>query len=217
MKRKGITIFLFSMMALAATPRAAQHFRIFVAAAQNQAQVELLQLLLNIGAPAEESQAVVPQQAEPAPAAACNAPAANSAQVANVRPRTPAQPSARNRAFEFAFAKTLPAEFVAVPAAPVLNSLQAEAVARRQVFVKVNSEMDAVAPYLDNKTASVKALLRGVRLDEKTSCELEKELAALVKGNRRAVPVARLKAVKIPLDAPAAKGGQPVEWEFTDR
>lgn len=226
MKRKGLTILLFSMMALAATPRAAHHFQNYVAAAQNQAQVELLHLLLDIGAPAEESQAA-PQNAEPAQAASA-APAENDAPVATVKQRNaPAassvQPVARKRNFEFTFADapSLPAGFAAPAAAQALEGLRAEAVARRHVFVNYAPEMDAVAPSLGDKAKGkavpVKALLRAAKLDEKAACALEKELAALVKGNRRALPVARLKAVRVPLDAPAAKGAAPVEWEFTDR
>lgn len=56
MKRKGLTIIFFSVMVLAATPRAMHHFHQFVAAAQNHAQVELLNFLLSYCAPDSASQ-----------------------------------------------------------------------------------------------------------------------------------------------------------------
>ncbi|MBV9210090.1 MAG: hypothetical protein JOZ52_05650, partial [Acidobacteria bacterium] len=104
MNRKGLTIFFFSVMALAVTPRAMQHFKNYVSAAQSRAQTELLHLLVSFGAPAAETQPA-PQASQPN---VCAAPAVNKASASTVKPRervasNALQPVAQDRTFEFAF------------------------------------------------------------------------------------------------------------------
>jgi hypothetical protein len=215
MKRKGLTVFFFSAMILAATPRAMHHFQNYVAAAQTQAQTELLHLLLSFGAPAAESQ---PAQQNSQTQLACATPVENRTQPAPaVKPR-PAAPAsnvnavAQNRTFEFTFpvAESATAEF-AKQAAKIDRSGSAD-VEARQVFVKASSRLVAIAPYLGRlpKSEYLKTLLREGKLDEKkAACDVQKELAALTRAGRRTAPVMQVRLAREAVQAPLAQPETP--------
>ncbi|HEY0546730.1 MAG TPA: hypothetical protein VGC91_15230 [Pyrinomonadaceae bacterium] len=206
MKRKGLTIFFFSAMALAITPRAMQHFQNYMTAAQSRAQTELLNLLVSFGASAAETQPA-PQSSQPA---VCAAPAENKAQAATVKTREKVtsnalQEIAQNRSFEFAFPVAQPADFA--KQAPTPSDHISTDFETRHVFEKVNSEAGALAPYLNSvsqKAESLKALVRAGKLDEKqAACELQKEFIALAGISRRTTPVVRLRFAREAIAAPA--------------
>jgi hypothetical protein len=203
MKRKGLTIFFFSMMALAITPRAMQHFQNYVTAAQGRAQTELLHLLVSFGAPAAETQPA-PQSSQPA---VCPAPAESKAQAATVKPREKAssnalQAVAQNRTFEFAFPGAS-ADFVRQ--APTPSDHIGSDTETRHVFEKIDS--NALAPYLNSvaqKAESIKALVRAGKLDEKqAACELQKELVALARISKRTTPLVRMRLAREAVAVPA--------------
>ncbi len=220
MKRKGLTIFFFSAMVLAATPRAILHFQNYVSAAQAQAQTELLHLLVNIGAPAAESQ---PAQPDSQTQLACTTPVENRAQAATpVKARSAAHAInaaaiARNRAFEFTVpsADSTPAEFARRAARVDRTASDVEA---RQVFVRVDSRLAAVAPYLNRlaKSEYVKTLLRAGKLNDKqAACEVQKELLALARAGRRTAPLVQTRLAGEAVQSPIAQP-EPARRETSD-
>lgn len=225
MKRKGLTIFFFSVMALAITPRAMQHFQNYVSAAQGRAQTELLHLLVSFGAPASETQPAS-QNSQPA---ACPAPAENKAQAATMKPREKAsanalQAVAQNRTFAFAFptAQFAPADFT--PQTPTPSDHIGADLESRHVFERVDS--NALVPYLNSvaqKADSLQALVRAGKLDEKeAACELQKEFVALARVSQRTSPLVRMRlareavAVPAPPAAPASSEKSDGQHAFED-
>lgn len=221
MKRKRLTIFFFSAMVLAATPRAMHQFQNYVSAAQAQAQTELLHLLVNLGAPAAESQ---PAQQKSETQLACTIPVENSAQAATaVKARSAAHAInataiARHRTFDFTVpgAESTPAEFSQQPAKIDRTGSEVEA---RHVFVKINSSMAAVAPYLNRlaKSEYLKTLLRTGKPDDKqAACEVQRELSALARAGRRTAPVVQMRLAREAVQAPIAPP-EPARRETSDK
>jgi hypothetical protein len=192
MKRsKGLTIFFFSVMVLVATPRAMQHFQNYVAAAQNRAQVELLELLLSYGVPEAES-TTTPQQAAPQTLAS-GVTKDKEPQAETFKPRSnatdnkalsaaPALKSGKrtNRNFEFSFVDFSNESVLAFE--PLLSSVEAqgELIARTAPVAARQVRHGAEAA----QAKAIKSLLRTVkRGDRKAIRALETELSALVKAN----------------------------------
>ncbi len=193
MKRKGLTIVFFSMMVLVVTPRAMQHFQNYVAAAQNRAQVELLNLLLSYGVPQTESK-TAPQQASQQ-SLACAVPKVKESQAETIKPRSNAPDhkalsaaqalrsgKRTGRDFEFSFVDFSNASGLALQ--PLHNNVEAqgEMIARLAPMAARQAQHGADAA----QAKVIKTLLRTVkRGDRKSIRALETELSALVKSNPR--------------------------------
>jgi hypothetical protein len=113
MKRKHLTVVFFSVMTLAATPRAMNQFNNYANALTNQVQAEWLQFLVGISSPTERQEDPTAQPLRQQPL--CSDQASNdrvespkTPVVAKVRSRSA---KARNRSSEFAFTKQEIAKF----------------------------------------------------------------------------------------------------------
>jgi hypothetical protein len=175
MKRKRLTIIFFSVMILAATPSAMHHFHRYIAAAQNHAQVELLNFLLSYGAPATESQSV-PQAINSTEQDKSNA--ASETARANQSTSSPLNFQRKRMGSKNANASlTKDAEL----------SLAKRAEQRHFTF-KSDQKFDFDAVYFNSvaKVENLKSLLGSNKLDrKKVALAWQRELGGLVRVNMR--------------------------------
>ncbi len=175
MKRKRLTIIFFSVMVLAAAPRAMHHFHQYIAAAQNHAQVELLNFLLSYGAPATESQSA-PQTIESTEQAKSNA--ASETARANQSTSSPLSFQRKRTASKNANASL-------TKDADMSLAKMAE---QRHFTFKSGEKFDLDAVYFNSvaKAENLKSLLGSNKLDrKKVALAWQRELGALVRVNMR--------------------------------
>jgi|GEM_PF-5971523 len=175
MKRKRLTIIFFSVMVLAAAPRAMHHFHQYIAAAQNHAQVELLNFLLSYGAPATESQPA-PQNIDSTEQAKSNA--ASETARANQSTSSPLS-------FQRKRAGAKNATISLTKDAELSLAKMAE---QRHFTFKADEKFDLDAAYFNSvaKVESLKSLLNADKLDRKRiALAWQRELGGLVRVNMR--------------------------------
>lgn len=194
MKHKKLAIIFFSLMAVAATPRAMHHFHNYLAAAQEQAQVKFLRFLLSHSATGENSVQATGQK--PQILVACTEPFRNVTRTeitktsairksrSNAKQGEIIERPALNR--ELSAADFLRFDEIA------LDEIRSELESTREALIKQPSrEQIAQAQYL---AAMVRFAGSG---DQKSAQALEKELASFIKRNSNApARVLRMKLKK---------------------
>ena len=189
------------MTVLAATPRAMHHLHNYVAAAQNQAQVHLLNFLLSYGAPAEEAQAA------PMPVASTE-PVRSDAEkdVNRARPLMLSQTTvaiAQNLTGKRAIRKFAPAGF-SKNAEPSLEHSRVMAQAERHYSFKLDARANARSPEINEAKIEALKSLRWLK-DKKALRALQKEFGLLVRtANVRPTP-RRAPVMRVSLEREAAE------------
>jgi hypothetical protein len=184
MKRKKLTIIFFSMMALAATPQAMHHFHNYVAAAQNRAQSELLQLLLSFSAPEAESRQAAPVAQPPVVCEKTEESIApvntNTARAASAPARTQSRVERPARKFEWKAEGFSKADQLALD--QFVKSLETE---RRVIMFAPPQAPLALGAA---QAAHLNSALRSARLSEKRAARvMQKEWITLSRVDSRAV------------------------------
>ncbi len=180
MKRKGLTIIFFSMTVLAVTPRVMHHLNNYVAAAQNQAQVHLLNFLLSYGAPAEEADAA----SQKAQAVFTEQVASDALNETNKARRGTPSPSksavAQNLMSKRASRKSVPANF-SETAGLSLEHSRLIAPAEQHYTFQLDQQANLTAPEMIQVKAETLKSMRWVG-DKKALLALQKEFDVLVKA-----------------------------------
>lgn len=196
MKRKQLTIIFFSIMTLAATPRAMNQFNNYANALTNQVKAEWLQFLVGIASPAEGQDApgVKPLRQ----------PSLCSDQASNDRVESPKTPvvakarsrsaKARNYAYEFAFTNQEIAKFDKSPAME-FDQVQFDMKALAKVLRTV-PHVGEVPLTLNNgrtRAAFLRSIVRSAKRGvSRTRPELKRELGPVARAN--AAPVVPIRA-----------------------
>lgn len=165
MKPKRLTIIFFSIMMLAATPRAMSHFNNYADALHQKVDAEWLNLLLGFAAPAEiEKNAATPQNSQQP--TVCTKGTSKDVEPATLKSRTDAKstPSSlvsKKRSFEYTFtqstlsgkskaARALIRELTALTSAKTRPAKTVPVSFEKDIIQRSESDLDAA----DQKTSS---------------------------------------------------------------